>query len=71
LGPKSIGVVLFGATRRRRSRDHSIPHRPFPTCIFRQFFGKTHRLAVNGYFTDDRQTDCSMYSYKASCARSG
>jgi len=26
--------------------DHSIPHRPFPICFFRQFFGKTHRLAT-------------------------
>jgi len=30
-------------TCRHRSRDHSITHRPFSICFFRQVFGKTHR----------------------------
>jgi len=26
--------------------DHSIPHRPYPICFFRQFFDKTRRLVT-------------------------
>jgi len=37
------------------SRGHSIPHRPIPICFFRQFFGKTHRLAML-QTTDRRKT---------------
>jgi len=44
-------------TRRHRSRDHSIPHGPFPTCFFRQFFGKTRKHTLQ---TDRRQTDTTL-----------
>ena len=47
-----------------RSRDHSIPHGPFPICFFRHFFGKTHRLAtthtVRIQTTDRRQTNATL-----------
>jgi len=43
LGPKRIGVttLTFQGHVKHRSPDRSIPHRPF-----RQFFGKTRRLAT-------------------------
>jgi len=44
-------------TRRHRSRDHSIPHGPFPICFFRQFFGKTRKHTLQ---TDRRQTDTTL-----------
>jgi len=47
-----------------RSRDHSIPHRPFHIFTSSDsFFGKTHSLATIhiGYVTVDRQTQhCSI-----------
>ena len=38
--------------------DHSISHRPFAICFFRQFFGNTYRLVtIHKLQTTDRQTD--------------
>jgi len=46
----------FRATWHHRARDHSIPHSPFLICLFKQFFGRTHRLATI-HTLQKRQTD--------------
>jgi len=53
----------FRFTQRHRSRNRWIPHRSFPICFFRQFFGKIHRSATlhtlqttDRYTTDGRNT---------------
>jgi len=51
-----FGSKRIGVTWHHRSRDHSIPRRPFPICFFRQFFGKTHSLkaTIHTLQTTDR-----------------
>jgi len=46
LGPKRIRVMTstFQVSWRHRSRGHSIPHRLFPVCFFRQFSSKMQLL---------------------------
>jgi len=48
------GAKMRDTTITTKQRDHSIRHRPFPICFFRQFFGK---FSHNACVTDDRQTD--------------
>jgi len=53
-------TLTFQGQWRHRLLDHSIPYRqPFPICFFRQFVGKTHRLATMQTLqtTDRRQAD--------------
>jgi len=62
-GPKRPSP--FMVTWRHRSRDYSIPQTSFPVCFFRQFFGKTHRLAtIHTLQTERQSTDTNTVSYK-------
>jgi len=46
-----FGSKRIGVTWHHRSRDHSIPRRPFPICFFRQFLAdRTNGRAIATLF---------------------